>query len=167
MTVILDDGTNKEKAVIDSFVVGTGFTIKKALTTVVAANVTGIEFQGFHNYQIETNDASDVSFSAFEYEPLKVSPSKSIQRRATTFEYEKVSINHQAVANGDDLYYPVHSDGVVGNWTTSTISIIGKGTTSGYDLPQDLKNIVVTSGTLDIMITSERLVPVLAENERF
>ena len=50
-TVILYDGTNYEKAVIDSFVVGTSYTIKKALTTVVAANVESVQFQGFHNYQ--------------------------------------------------------------------------------------------------------------------
>jgi hypothetical protein len=161
LTIILDDGTNKEKAVIASFVVGTSFTVKKARAVVIDANVATVEFQGFHSYKIESNDAVAASVSAFEYEPLKVSPSKAMLRRSTDFEYEKVSVTHDFVAN-DDLYYPVHSDGVVGNWTTSTLEII-KGDGLAFDFPQDLKHV---QGTGVVKITSERLVPVLKENER-
>ena len=167
MTVILSDGVNKEKAVIDSFVVGVSYTIKKALALVVAANVTSIGYQGFHNYLMENSSSGFMYQSAFEYEPLKVSPSKALQRRATDFEYEKVSIDFPTVSNGDDLYYPVHSDGVVGNWTTSTITVIGMGADTAYDFPQDLKNIPLVGSTMHVVITSERLVPVLAEQERF
>lgn len=166
-TIILDDGTNKEKAVIASFVVGTSFTIKKALTTVVAANVTDIEFQGFHNYEIQANDASLLSFSAFEYEPLKITPSNSVNRRMQSFKYEKVSVLFRGIANNDDIYYPVHSDGVQGNWTTSTISQIGSSVANSFTVYQDLKNISVSTGTVDLQISSERLVPILDEKDRF
>jgi len=160
--VILDDGANKEKAVLGSFVVGVSYTIKKALTTVIAANVVNIEFQGFHNYKIVTGSASIFVANCFEYEPLKISPSKALQRSALEFEYEKVSITHDYI-NNDDLYYPVHSDGVVGNWATSTIEKI-KGDGLLYDFPQDLKNV---QGAGAVKITSERVVPVINEQERF
>ena len=105
-------------------------------------------------------------FNTFEYEPLKVSPSKALVRRAATYEYEKVSVTHFGILDGEDIYYPVHSDGVVGNWTTSTIEVIGSPGTNWF-LRQDLKNVYVAAGTLDLKITSERLVPVLNEQERF
>lgn len=159
--IILDDGTNKEKAVIDSFIVGTSFTIKKSLTTVVAASVIRAEYQGFHNLKLVANTTGAFEISCFEYEPLKVTVSDALIRKFDT-EWEKVSITHDFVAN-DDLYYPVHSDGVLGNWNTSTITLI-KGDGNSFDFPQDLKNI---QGIGIVKITSERLVPILKEQARF
>jgi len=167
MEIILDDGANKEKAVIASFVVGTSFTVKKARLVVIDANVTDVEFQGFHSYEIQINDTSDAYFNCFEYEPLKISPSNSVKRRMQKFKYEKVSITFRTVDNGDDLYYPVHSDGIVGNWSTSTIQLIGNTSASAVmNFDQDLKN-VVNAGNSDYKIDSERLIPILDEQERF
>jgi len=166
-TIILDDGANKEKVVVASFIVGTSFTIKKAPSVVIPANVTDIEFQGFHTYKILQNDSNAATFTCFEYEPLKVSPSKAIQRRSTVFTYEKVEVTNRELGNGDSTYYPVHSDGVVGNWTTSTIQVIGKTAASSFSLGQDLKNISIGAGSMSLKISSERLVPVLDEKERF
>ena len=84
---------------------------------------------------------------------------------STEFKYEKVSVTHRTIASGGDVFYPVHSDGIVGNWTTSSIQVIGT-LGAGFRFDQDLKNIV-TGGDLDLKISSERLVPVLDEKERF
>lgn len=165
--VLLDDGTNKEKAVIDSIVVGVSFTVKKARTTVVDANVTTVEFQGFHTFKVVAGTTSTHMVNCYEYEPLKISPSKALYR-VKELKYEKVSVTYKSVQNGDDLHYPVHSDGVVGNWTTSTIEVIQKDVDTGYTIGQDLKNITITSAkNMGFKITSERLVPVLDEKDRF
>ena len=160
--IILDDGTNKEKAIIVSIVVGVSFTVKKARTVVIDANVTTVDFQGFHNYLIQANDAGNAKYNAFEYEPLTISPSNSIQRMSTELKYEKVSVTHRAIPSGGDVYYPMHSDGVIGNWTTSTIEVIGANG-ANYRIDQDLKNIT-TTGDLDLKITSTRLIPVTKDN---
>lgn len=164
-SIILDDGTNKENATVLSVVNGVSFTVKKARNIVVDANVVEAQYQGFHSISINTNDASTWETYGFEYEPLTISPSKSIRRMNQDFKYEKVGVTHKGIPSGGDIYYPVHSDGVVGNWTTSTIEVIGCNG-GAYRLDQDLKNIT-TTGDLDIKITSERLVPVFDETERF
>lgn len=169
-TIILNDGTNKEKVVIASFVVGTSFTIKIAPILVIPGNVTSVEFQGFHTYKIVGNtvDGSNLFVGdAFYYEPLKVSPSRALQRRSTEFKYEKVSVLHTGVTNGSDLYYPVHSDGVIGSWSTSTIEVVGKAANIGYYFQQDLKNVTVQANDISVKISSFKNVPIIDVSERF
>lgn len=168
MKIVLNDGTNKEVAHIDSFVVGTSFTVKKAPSLVVAANVTDLDFSGFHSIKLVANDGVTLFFDGFRYEPLTLSPSKSFQRRNTSFKYEKVGVTFRNISDGDDAYYPVHSDGVQGDWSTSSIQVTRTGALDTYyNILQDLKNIGVTNNTIDIKVNSERLVPVLDEKERF
>ena len=50
------------------------------------------------------------------------------------------------------------SDGVSGNWSNSTIEVIGKSAASSYSISEDLRNIVVSAGTIDIRIKSIRYV---------
>jgi len=165
--IILFDGTNKENLTILSFVVGVSFTTKETPATIVPANVTKIEFQGFHNLKIEASNGTNLNFLGFEYEPLTLQPSSFRKRLAQENKYERVSKIFKDVANLDDLHYPTHSDGVQGSWTTSTIEILSTSVANFWDFPQDLKNVSVSSGTIDVRITSERLVPVLDNKERF
>lgn len=165
--VLLDDGTNKETVVIASIIIGASFTVKKARTSVIDANVAGVEFQGFHSYSMITGDAVSYELSNFEYEPMKVTPSKALSRK-NSLVYEKVSVTVRLISNGESAYYPMHSDGIAGTWSSSTVQIIGQSDGSGaYTLPQNLKNIEVAAGTIDIKITSERLVPTPETSEKF
>jgi len=166
-TVILFDGSNREKASIASFVADTSFTVKKARATVTDGSVTDVEFQGFHNIKVEPDNAGTISMSAFEYEPLEISPSRSIERLNQEFKFEKVGVTHRNVAADGDIFYPVHSDGVVGNWNTSSIQLIGKSNASTFGFDQDLKNINISAGTLDIKVSSERWVPVANTRIKF
>ena len=168
LKVRLYDGTNYEDVYVVSFVVGTSITLTSR-SVVVDANVISVSFAGFHTFKTVSGTASDYFVNHFEYEPLTISPSIYRKRLASTFKYEKVSRKFEAVANGGDMYYPVHSDGVYGSWKTSTIEIIGQsGTVSAYSFPEDLKGISITGGgTLDVRITTERNVPVLDDEELF
>lgn len=157
--VLLFDGTSYERAVISSFVVGTSFTVKKARSTVVDANVTKVFFPGFHSIKLVQDTAIFMNFGAWEYEPLTITPSKALARQSVNLVTETRTIIHRDIADDDDIFYPMHSDGIPGNWSTSSIELIGSSAGSAFEINEDLKNITVSSGTIDIKITSTRLVP--------
>lgn len=161
--LLLDDGTSTELVKVVSFVTDTSITIEQAPTVVVPANVTRAKFYGFHAYKVVQNDSNNTRISCFEYEPLDVTPSRILKYISTEFKYEKVSSTFKRVANNDDLTYPVHSDGVVGNYGTTTIEVIGWSTNNTFRLTNNLKSVQVSAGTVDIKLTSERLVPVNKE----
>ena len=165
--IILNDGTSKEKVTIDSIVVGVSFDVKETRTTVVDANVTEFEFQGFHNIKLLAGDANFWDFNSFEYEPLTISPSKALIRDFVSFEIDQVERTFKDVADGADLYFPMHSDGIPGTWGTSNIEVLATSAASTYNIPNSLKNISVGSGTINIRVSSTRLVPVLPKDKRF
>ena len=157
MVVLMFDGTNYERATIASFVVSTSFTIKKALT-VATGTIESVKFHGFHTMIVEAGTTGFFMYSAFEYEPLDITPSNALKRSVET-ESETVSVTFRDVPNLGDIYYPYHSDGINGNWSTSSIEVIGTSAASTYGFDQDLKNIQVGAGTIDVKITSTRNVP--------
>ena len=73
---------------------------------------------------------------------------------------ETVSVQFDTVVTGEDLYYPVHSDGIPGNWRSSTLQVMGTSSTAQtYSFPENLRDIVISTGNIDIKITSTREVP--------
>ena len=130
--VILFDGTNYEEAFVTNIVFNTSFDIKKALTTVVAANVTKVLTWGFHNLKMISGDALTHRLSAFEYEPLPLEWSVLQSRVTTLGKREDIreaffSFSSAIIANGSVTFnfeYPFHSDGEAGDPTSSHIEVL-------------------------------------------
>ena len=157
--VLLDDGTDEEKALVVSIISDTSFTVKYARAVVTDGSVVSVKFYGLHTFAIQEKNGSNFQVSAFEYEPLKLSPSKALQRSLTTVEYERLNVDFSGTPTF--AYYPVHSDGVSGSYRTSTVQVyIG----DAISISKDLKTI---SGVTEMSISSEKLVPIINEDERF
>ena len=81
--------------------------------------------------------------------------SNIIKRVARRKKLESITVNFKSVSNNEDLYYPFHSDGSQGNWNTSSINITASSSTAqSYSLDSDLKNITISTGNMDLKITS-------------
>ena len=149
-----------EDFVIDSFVVNVSITTKKAPLIITAADVTKIDYAGFHNIKMQNTDGSGTDnfrFSAAEYEKLPLFESKIKQRISRRRVLEHVGVNLRGITNNQDGAYPIHKDGVPGNFTTSEISIIAKSSGGAtFSIPTDLKNIQVSAGNIDLKIKSTR-----------
>jgi len=158
--VLLYDGTNYENVKVTAVVAGVSFDVS-ARSVVVDANVERVDFQGFHTFKIVNNTSLDHDISAFEYEPLTISPSKYMDNISSEFITEKISRRFKGLTDGSSVSFPTHTDGIQGNWMTSIYETIRQsGTVTAYDL-SDIKNISITGGgSLDIKITSIRKVKV-------
>jgi len=159
---ILDDGTNTEEVIITTIVSDTSFDVKKARATVVDANVTDVSFPGFHTIKFTQGSTSSFRSGSLAYEPLPLEPNKWFERNASGYKLETKTITFSGVVNNDDLYYPIHSDGNAGTYSTSSIDITGRSVISQtWSFPQDLKNVQISTGDIDVKITSSRWVPEL------
>jgi len=133
-----------------------------AFANFTTANSTSIFYGGFHTLKLNQDDAANQMFlSSLLFEPLDVMESDFCKRIGTKTKVETVSKTFNAVVNGDDLFYPSHSAGVPGNTRTSSTAVIGTSSTAQtYDFPENLKDVVVSTGNIDVKITSTREVPV-------
>jgi hypothetical protein len=152
--ILIDNVGAKEEAIISSIITNTSFVVKEALSVLTVANVVKVDFPGFHNLRCRLSSSTSSAINAIGYEPLAITPFKreGLEQVLET----KTQIFYGAVTT-DTLFYPVHSDGTYGDKTTSTIRVLAKSAASSFDL-NDIKSIVISSGTLDIEITSTKMV---------
>ena len=114
-------------------------------------------FSGFHTFKHDNNIAQNFIWGGYIFEPLDVIESKFIKRLKIESKVETISIQFMSVSTGDDLYYPIFSDGVLGGWRNSSIQVVGRSTASqSYNFKENLRDVVVSSGTIDVKITSTR-----------
>ncbi len=156
MRVRLFDGATWEDFTIENIVTDTSFDIKQTPALITIGNVERVDFSGFHNMKTTWNESVIGWFSAFEFEPLPVFKSNFIKRISRERKLEQVTVNFKQISNGADLYYPTHSDGIQGNWNTSEVSVTGKSASNFFNFDEDLKDISINTGTIDVKITSSR-----------
>jgi hypothetical protein len=161
MKVILknDNGPTTEIRTIATITADTNFTITEAVGTFgdyTTANNASVTFAGFHTLKLNNDAALTMVNSSFSFEPLDVIESKFSKRLLAKKKTETVSVLFTNVANTDDLYYPIHSDGIAGNFRTSSIGVIGKTAATSHNLPENLKKVSVGAGTMDVKIVSTR-----------
>lgn len=161
-TVILEaDSQPTLKRVINTVTAGTNITFTEAVpnhTNYTTANNVRAKAYGFHVIKFENDTADEFAVSAICFEPMDIQASNHEQRRLSTNKIGEVAtLTFIGVANGDDLYYPVFSDGRPATYIETSIDImaISSGTAT-YSINFDLKNITVSAGTLDIKLTAVR-----------
>ena len=152
--IILYDGTNFEEFTATAIVVDTSFQTIQTPSLIVPANVTLVIFAGFHTIDLTMTNNADYAISCFEYEPLPIHPSNFKRRVFRRKLLESKTINFRGLTNGQAAYYPIHSDGVQGNWNTSSIDVT-QSSSGVYAIQEDLKDISVT-GNIDLKVTSKR-----------
>lgn len=153
--VRLWDGTNYEDVTITNIVVGTSFDCKEARSLVVDANVTELEFHGLHTMKIRAGTADQLNVVGFEWEVLTLTQDNAKKRLNPEREWENRTVTFK-VANGEDGYYPIHSDGTPGDFQTSSIDVLTPSIVTS--IPRDLRNIQVSAGTAEIKVTSGKWV---------
>jgi hypothetical protein len=133
--ILQDKNGNREEAYIASFVANTSFTIKKALTVIVASDIDGtlqskVYFGGFHVVKSLNNIADEHAISCIEYEPLPLEWSVLDDRVSTVTVQEIKELNYTfATTLGPtagttyQFEYPFHSDGEQGNALTGELEI--------------------------------------------
>jgi hypothetical protein len=154
--ILLNDGANTESVTITALVTNTSIDVTPR-TIVVDANVTDLNFGGSHTLTITKGDATAAHYSCFTYQPLPLRP--SLYR--TRFSMMGTKLNtvtiDQELTNGQDGYYPIHSDGTVANFQTSSLQVVGMTSTgSSWLLPKSLKQVSVSAGTMTLRITSTK-----------
>lgn len=157
---ILWDGTNEEEVYIvkGSIVTDASFAISVAPSVVVPANVTEVRYPGHKSIRslIEVNDGS-IFIDGFSYEPLPVIKSKALLRLKQKTVTDVATNTIRGITSGNNAYYPIHKDGIPGNWGSASIDPIQLSST--YNINEDLKNIEVGAGTLGLKLTSTREIP--------
>ena len=157
-----DNGPTTEIRTIATITADTNFTITEAVATFgdyTTGNNASVSFIGFHTLKINNDAALTIILSSISFEPLDIIESKFSKRLLAKNKTETVSVLFTNVANNDSLFYPVHSDGIMGNFRTSSIDIIATSAASTYNIQENLKQISVGSGTIDVKIVSTREVP--------
>ena len=162
MTVLLrDDSEPNLRRTIASIVADTSVTFTEAVTN-FANYGTGsnsyIAAPAFHVLDLENNVNVTWGIGKFIFEPLDLLPSNNESRvfKKENKLGEVATVLFRAVANGDDLYFPIFADGRSATWQETSIDIISKSASATYNIDQSLKNIAVSAGTLDIKLTAKR-----------
>jgi len=145
--ILVDNVGATEEVYIDSFVVDTSFTIKKALTTLTPANVVKIQLWGFHNLKLTSVDAVDWYMNAFVFEPLPIERS-ILNSRVQSETREEIIESTQSLPSAASIVgklsyqrfdYPIHSDGEEATPRTSEIIQLNNGSSSSAYLERGLK----------------------------
>lgn len=163
-TVILEaDSQTTLKRTIATVTADTNITFTEAVSgfaNYTTANNVRVRAYGFHSIKFENNDVDTVGLyvTAFGFEPLDIRPSNHEQRRLAKSKIGEVaSITFKLVANGNDLYYPYFSDGRQATYSETSIDILAVSSSGAtYSFPYDLKDIVLSAGTIDVKLTSIR-----------
>lgn len=156
------DGQTTEKVKVTAVTAGVSITVQviSNFANFTTANNAYVENFGLHTLDLENQNATAWYLGYFALEPLPLLPSRYVERRKKSLNKigEVATIFFEGVSNGDDLFYPSFpSDGRPATWLESSISVTAKSdAASTYDIDKNLKDITVSSGTIDIKITAVR-----------
>jgi len=158
--IVTADGQVTLLRSVTSIVADTSITYSEPISgfaTYTLSNNVAFSNPGFHNIKLRDVAALATRYEHIEFEPMEITESNDERRRTAKSKVGEVaSKTFRQLANLGDAHYPTYKDGRPGHWGEASISLLAKSAATSHNIAQDLTDIQVGAGTLDIKVTCTR-----------
>jgi hypothetical protein len=158
--MLIDNLGNKEQAIIENVTIGVSFETRRPLEVLNPADVVSVDFSGFHTMRYRNDTATSMGIGSWDYHPMTITESnfKRISTRGTRLETVSSIEAYGSGTIENSVIEPAHSDGTLGDITTSVYQLLNYGDGTGFTHTLDYPFVSSVNATHYLRVTSRKMV---------